>query len=742
MSTPSICESATSIADSLDGEEFLAASPFHPGNVGLRAMAHDSPRTSFQPCFARIDSMDYRGQNIVEDVNSTAPVSCVSSRMSQRSHPRKPIAANRRAEAATNTLPRHCDHTQSRDKPRSGFRLDARNPRAAYSSAPARPKCATSSVPVLPSTAAKVAAARSSCQALKTSTSNSQTASGSERPHSSGAAVDLPLASASSCSDSAKRVQEKHTASPGGTSKRTTGGSESKEATLRSHPPRRSAGSAATASVDAHSSGIVVHMHPKCGGADLIHSDDAHLTGAHRQGTVPAPTAGAKVTQTLPPHSSSPVTTALSAPSPISRFRSVPVESSNSVGGAGSSPWRTSPEKGAVTERSRASAQLAPAGAANLVAASPVSPEHVSPMPSSNLQTAENNASGGSAPLRQNVSKHRHSMRMLPQCSTDVHTTEKSDIAAVSIPLVSKASKALSRDRTSRSQTLVATPSVASDSANVTRSSDGGPPEIARVPRLPAKVNSLKKNSPRPAPDPQPHVASLQLAARKALKPVPARVALTKGPEQRGAQTPRNNQLQAHHSRIDLMKGNEKFPAKTSTSQKSGSLLNAGVADVSDSKQRIYYCTSSFGDEIMPNFAREAVDLRLKVNRPSIFTSAIRTTVRGSGKLRDAKVAPLAHLQPLPNPSLRRPSKDSASPVSLTPPRADLATAPPSPKSYSLGGSPLLSDSHSAQAPLSPSSGCRCSSRPPPSNVPRGSTVPFEPLELKHIFPPHSRHPC
>lgn len=664
-------------------------------------MVQDSPRTSFQPRFARIDSMDYRGQSIVEHVNNTAPTSCVSSRMPQRSHPRKPVAPNWRAEAATNTLPPHSDHTRPRDKPRSGFGLDTRDLRAEYSSAPARPKCATSSVPVLPSTAAKVAAAGSSCQALKTSKSSSQTASGSERTLSSGGVSDLPLTSPFSCSDSAKDVQEEHTASLCGTSKRSTNGSESREATLRNHPLRRSAGATATASVDAPGSDIAVHMRPECEDVDLIHSDDARLTGAPRRGTVPAPTTGAKLTPTLSnalsPHSSSPVTRAPSAPSPISRFRSVLVESRSSLGVAASSPWRTSPEKGTATERSGASVQLVAAGAASLAAVSPVSPKHVSPMPPSNLQTAESDASAGSAPLRQNVSKHRHSMRLLPQCSTDVHTTEKSDAAAVSIPVVSKA---LRRNSTSPLQTVVATSSVAPDSAKVTRSSDGGPSEIARVPRLSAKMHSLKVNAPRPAPDRQLRVAPLQMAARKTLERIPARVALTKGPEQRGAQTPRDNPHQEHRSRIDLVEGRETVSVKTSTSQKSGSLRNVGVVDVSNSKQRIYYCTPSLGDEIMPNFARDAADLHLKVNRPSIFTSAIRTTVKGSGKLRDAKVAPLAHLQPLPNLSSRRPSKDSASPVSLTPPRADLATAPPSPQPYSLVGSPLRSDSHSAQAPL------------------------------------------
>ncbi|CBZ30974.1 hypothetical protein, unknown function [Leishmania mexicana MHOM/GT/2001/U1103] len=746
MSTPSIGESVASIADSLDGEEFLAASLFHPSNVDLRSTVHDSPRKSFQPRFARINSMDYRGQSIVENMNNTSPISCLSSRMSQRPHLRKPVAANRPAEAVTNILPLHSDHTQPRDKPLSGFMLDAGDPKAAYSSAPTRPKCATSSVPALLSTAAKVAAAKSSRQALKTSTSNSQTASGSEHTPSSDAVVDMPSASAFSCTDSAKRVQEVPTSRPVGSWKRATSGSESRETTPRSHPPRRTADSAATASVDAHRSGIVVHMPPQCEGVDFIHSDDAHITGTHRRGTVPAPTASAKLTPTLlnalSPYSSSPATRVPSAPSLLSRFRSVPVESSSSVGGAGSSPQRTSPEKCAATERSRASALLVPAGAANQAAVSPLSPEHISSMPSSNSQAAERDGSGGSAPLRQNVSKHRHSMRVLPQCSTGVHNTEKNDAAAVSIPMVSKASKAVSRNSTSRSQPLVATPSVAPDLAYVTRSSDGSPSAIARVPQPPAKVKSLKMNAPQPTAATQRHAAPLQLPARKILEPVPARVVLARGPEHRGTQTLRGNQHQERHSPIDLVKCNEKFPAKTSTSQKSDSLLNASGTDVSDSKQRVYFCTLSLGDAIMSSFARDAGDLHLKVNRPSIFTSAIRTTVKGPGGLRGAKVAPLAHLQPLPNPSSRRPSNDSASPVSLTPPRADVATAPPSPQLYSSGGSPLCSDSHSAQAPLSPSDGCRCSSRSPPTNVSEEGTMSVEPLEPKNILPSHSGHQC
>ncbi|SYZ69692.1 hypothetical_protein [Leishmania braziliensis MHOM/BR/75/M2904] len=136
MSTASINESVHSMADSLD-EEFLPTRAIHVKNVALCHGIRDAPRMRFQPSFVRINSMDYRGHGIVEDMDKTMPISALPSRLSPSSYPRKPVATNLLAEVENDTRQPHPAHTQREDKLLLGFSLDAGDSRAAYSHASA-----------------------------------------------------------------------------------------------------------------------------------------------------------------------------------------------------------------------------------------------------------------------------------------------------------------------------------------------------------------------------------------------------------------------------------------------------------------------------------------------------------------------------------------------------------------------------------------------------------------------------
>ncbi|KAG5492307.1 hypothetical protein GH5_01224 [Leishmania sp. Ghana 2012 LV757] len=495
MSTSSIGDSVTSIADSLE-DEFLPASPFHPKNAELRRVVHNTSRMCFQPLFERIDSMGYRGEGIVEDMNNTAPISYSLSHLPPASRLRKPVAASLLVEAENSTRPPRSAHTP-KNHPRSNFSLVALSSRVTCSSGPARPKSNSSYITVPPATAMKVAAASSSRQALKT-THDVPTIFNSEHTLSSDVGSVRHLFSGVSSAVSAKYMPLKQTGSTVSSPQKATGGSDHRKPAMPRHPLRGGAGTAVNAFGGAYDGDIIVHVPCKAERIDCSHSRQGRLPATNRRREMPLLTVEADISGGSSPHSTSPSKIAASASLPTSRLRFLPAERGNSSGGSGSSsPQLISPQKHTAVRSSATPAQTGPGHAAKLAALSTFPTQRVASMSLPNLQRAQSNVSGSSAPLRQSISRRGRSLRLLPQCTAEVNITEASEAAAVpSPPKASKGSSAPSHSNSSSPQGPTSTTSAALDEASATASSDYGSPPTVRVLRSPAKMSALSKDTP------------------------------------------------------------------------------------------------------------------------------------------------------------------------------------------------------------------------------------------------------
>ncbi|KAG5491328.1 hypothetical protein JIQ42_01227 [Leishmania sp. Namibia] len=494
MSTASIGDSVTSITDSLE-DEFLPASPFHPKNAELRRVVHDTSRICFQPRFERIDSMGYRGGGIVEDMNNTAPISYSLSHLPPASRLRKPVAASLLVEAGNSTRPPRSAHTP-KNHPRPDFSLVALSPRGTCSSGPARPKSNFSYITVPPPTAMKVAAASSSRQALKT-TPDVSTIFNSERTLSSDVGSVWHLFSGVSSADSAKYMPSKQAGSTVSSPQKATGGSDHRKPAMPRHPLRGGAGPTVNAFGGAYDGDIIVHVPCKAERMDCSHSQ-GRLPGTNRRRAMPLLTVEADISEGFLPHSTSPSKIAASASLPTSRLRFPPAERGNSSGGSGSSSSQlVSPQKHTAARSSAIPAQTGPDHATTLAALSTLPTQRVTSMPLPNLQRAQSNVSGSSAPLRHSISRRGRSLRLLPQCTAEVNITEASKAAAVpSPPKVSKGSSAPSHSNSSSPQGPTSTPSAALGEASATASSDYGSPPTARVLRPLAKMSALGTDTP------------------------------------------------------------------------------------------------------------------------------------------------------------------------------------------------------------------------------------------------------
>ncbi|KAG5466473.1 hypothetical protein LSCM4_01624 [Leishmania orientalis] len=495
MSTSSIGDSVTSIADSLE-DEFLPASPFHPKNAELRPVVHNSSRMCFQPRFERIDSMGYRGGGIVEDMNTTAPISYSLSHLPPASRLRRPVVASLLVEAEKSTPPPRFALTP-KNHPRSDFSRVALSSRVTCSSGPARPKSKSSFITVPLASATKVAAASSSRKSLKT-TPDVSTIFNSERTLSSDVSSVRHLFSGVSSADSAEYMSPKQAGSTVSSPHKAAGGSDHRKPAMPRHPLRESADPAVNAFGGAYDGDIIAHVPCKAERMDCSHSRQGRLPGTNRRRAMPLLTVEADISGGSSPRSTSPSKIAASVSLPTSRLRFPPAERGNSSGGSvSSSPQLVSAQKHIAARSSATPAQAGPGHATKLAALSTLPTQHVTYMPLPNLQRAQSNVSGSLAPLRHSISRRGRSLRLLPQCTAEVSITEASKAAAVpSPPKVSKGSSAPSHSSSSSPQGPTSTPSATLDQAIATASSDYGSPPTARVLRSPAKMSALGTDTP------------------------------------------------------------------------------------------------------------------------------------------------------------------------------------------------------------------------------------------------------
>ncbi|KAG5467007.1 hypothetical protein LSCM1_01186 [Leishmania martiniquensis] len=469
MSTASIGGSVTSIADSLEDEEFLLASPFHPKNVRFRRVVHDSSRLYFQPRFERIDSMGYRGQKIVEEMNNTAPISYPRSRLSPIPYLRKPAAANLLAEAEMSTRPPLSAHVPQKMHPHHGFLPEALCPRVTCSRGPAESQSGSSPRAVPSTTAMRVAATSSFWQAQKSITTDAPPSPSLEGPLGSGARACRQLLSAVFGAENAMCVPPKDAESIASAPQKAAGGSECRKPAMQRHPLLRGPDPDGNAFGCTYGSDLLVHVPCKNEWVERSHSDEASLTGANQLRTTPALFAGANVPRRLSSHSASLATLAVTACLPASRLRFPSAERSASSGG-GLSPLRSAlPQGHTAVLPSATRSQLGTAHATNLTDVPALPTRRLSAVPLLNRQRAERNGSVSSALLRHTISRCPHSFRVRPQCTAEVSVTKTSEFAAFGcLPRVSRRPSALNHSNGPGSKNDNSTPSAALDSVCAT----------------------------------------------------------------------------------------------------------------------------------------------------------------------------------------------------------------------------------------------------------------------------------
>lgn len=748
MSASSLGESVTSVADSLVDDEFLPASPFHPRNVDGRRVVHESPRAAFQPRFVRMDSMDYRGKGIIEDMSDTAPVSASPSRPSPvKQFPAAGTEAARAPPAGSKAGPpmksaalpprpaRPAQGSASaiqRDSRRlAEFSLDAR-----------RPKCAP--IPQPPSLAVKTHPSRSPRHATTASvTPTTATSSCSE--------VDVALSSSSTASSTneLERPPLKHASSAGAAAPtRPPSGMESRKPSAREHPTRPRAMSSA-AVLGVATSGAAPAGPPADTPAQGAHEDKTHQHCLQRRRTVPAAKVDALFTPTppavvvsqprsvailiaplspdagprLPPVDHTAPAAATSGPTTIgcvdrAALYGRPVERQWA---AQSSNGQTR-MNGTVLPPSMLASVGEPAGASSGTLPT------VSPMPSLDFPTTESEGSGTASPRFYDSNGRRRSTRQPFRTSSETRTPSGSDVAVASSPLRALAGTSrVSAASSCCSPTPVATPSAALNLTATASSAASSPLPTVNVTRPPLRghgtlsVDTTRSQTAAVAPPPPPPTAlpTQLIGGRRVPAPASVPACAVRAPVAPFACEPvlsaEQEDQRLLRRRLNLATGNEAFLRQAKASPGPRSLLDASAASFADSVRRDYYNLPSQSESTVPHFARPTGDLHVrKAPFSHILAAAMRSPVKAAaGPRPDVSAEPTT----VPVPP-RRPSVESVPSSTATPQLT-------SPASYSLVWLSPQSDPRSPQTPARP---CDVAAQSSPRGVVRhlASVEPFE----------------